>query len=430
MSQSNYIPDISYHLVFCFLSFHQLPLIAQCSKEWNRIVTEPQFLNMFRHNETTNIVNIEHISNAHSSALRHMIRKVSMSYQPLKSTQFLTQFHHLQFLDIKIKWEAADFDITSVFKALGSHLLELKVHISSVDFFSNYFFRFENALCFLTSLTSLHLTSNRLQTINDTKFLTQMKQLKTFVCDCIDFIIVHESFTQDLSCCSELTHLNLFEGNEIAIYLSSLSESLKNTKLNHLGGFLNVSETQQYECLDILNNLSYLQTIGIRINAFYEDTIPPIPKILGKWIQHLEILGRVSDQDVIDINSLPYLKSLVLNQCMNNFQIKMLIEGLPTRLEHLCISSARYLVLEISFQSLSRCIELKTLDLSTIVIINEHDFESLQNLKQLESITIIYSSFGQNPKLNFASPNIQSALKLPSHIFPKLKKVDFQICYY
>jgi hypothetical protein len=46
---TNTIPDISYHLIYCFLSLKELTLVGQCGKTWNRLVTEPSFLNLFRH---------------------------------------------------------------------------------------------------------------------------------------------------------------------------------------------------------------------------------------------------------------------------------------------------------------------------------------------------------------------------------------------
>jgi hypothetical protein len=415
MSNNNTIPDISFQLVFCFLPFRELPLIARCSKEFKRIVTEPLFLNMFRQNEEMNLEQKVNFHNASTSVFRHIIRQMTFFHEPLEHTRFLPHFHH------------------PVFKALGSHLLELKVDTIPQDedelpLNPPSFCHFQSALSFLTSLTSLYL-SNFVdeERFYDMSFLTHMKQLKTFRCDYIDiYLIPIQDLAHNLSFCSELTHLDLFRENDIVHHLPDpqLAGALKQTKLNHLGVFYNVSQDQQYDCAQILNHFSYLKTIGIEIETTMTGATT-IPTLLGKWIHNLELSYRtISDKDVLDLISLPHLKSLELYHCViTDLQMKTLIEGLSTKLQDFVVYYSPYLdsvCVKIIFDSLSRCTKLKSLHLSNIGGVKDSEFDSRNNCKLLESISISNTDPWRPRPLN-----IPSVLKNPSIVFPMLKKVEF-----
>jgi hypothetical protein len=424
MSQKS-IPDISYQLVFCFLPLRNIPIIAQCSKEFKRIVTEPFFFNLFPRHEMVVFKHKSSFVNASSSTFRQMIHQIRLFFRNLKCNRFLIHFNHLESLDMTIDWYTV-FDFTPVFQALGSRLLELKVEsvfpnliVSGDD--SSTFFNFQSALSFLTLLKILNLSNFIYEKISDLSFLSHMKQLKSFKCDCIHprpFTI--QTLVENLSKCSELTDLVLFKNQywPDLNHLANLFNALEKTKLIHFGWFCNITQDQQYKLAEILNHFSYLQTIGIELeSAILFDDIDDtnIPISLGKWIRHLKISFReCSDQDVIDIISLPHLISLELNKCkIYSLQMKNLIDGLSPRLTDLSVSSPNNSVYscEISFNSLSRCVKLKSLNLSKIKGLKDEEFHLLSNCKELESITI--QSLHDN----------QITLTIPSNRFPMLKTV-------
>jgi hypothetical protein len=98
-----HIPDISYHLIFCFLSLKELTCIAQCNKEFTRLVTESSFLNMFHFQGVLNINRQMQIQSASQSPLRSVIVNIKMDIY-LDETMEFSHFNRLESLDLKIHW--------------------------------------------------------------------------------------------------------------------------------------------------------------------------------------------------------------------------------------------------------------------------------------------------------------------------------------
>jgi hypothetical protein len=435
----NTIPDISYHLIFCFLPLRELPQVARCCKEWKRIVTAPSFLNMFRHEDVLEIEDEKKLCSTAGGSFRHVIRDIIIKYIWTKSSAitFLINFHRIQSLELEIGVLNLKLDITPLFKALAHRLRHLKVNFShwsvNVDDHLN---RFQNALSLLVSLTSLTLIDDLMKGLNYILFLSQMKKLKSFHCNGIYYLPSEKDIIDCFRDMPDLIDLELDSFSYIEFVphggirhnlnlLNELISEKHKFKLKHLGNF-NIGHTIDCKfddalCEHLLNKLEDLQTIKIKL----QHSLINIPKQLGKWIQHLEISQmNFSDQHVIDILSLPYLKFIKIKYCeIKGFQMKTLIHGLSHILETYHFEHGMN---QISFKDLSECFKLKSIYLMDIVQLNAEEFDSLLSCKHLESIHIRhdkvrYPFCGFNLKANC---KMHHALKIPSKAFPNLKVVD------
>jgi hypothetical protein len=221
-------PDISYHLIFCFLSLEELCLIAQCSKEWKRLVTAPSFLNMFPNEyefQCTNgssidyvtrsieyITNEYKIQNAYNSSFCPLIHGIRIKQRHCNwmMTSCLVYFHRLVSLHLKIDWcQDNENKISHVFEALGSRLRELNIKIYGFNNKAAQFYLFQNALSHLTQLNSFTLRSyNKIMT--NLSFLSHMKDLQLFSCDCIHCgVITNQDLINHLLTLDNLTTLYL-----------------------------------------------------------------------------------------------------------------------------------------------------------------------------------------------------------------------------
>jgi hypothetical protein len=301
------VPDISFQLIFCFLTLQELPRIAQCCNQWKRLVTGSSFFNMFQQSNQRefHIKNQKTMQNLLASPFYSIFTRIVMTNCAFSDIHMLLfkRLVSVQFNIVDYK-EEEETEFENMFHILGSRLCELKIS-------------FSGGL--------------------DVPFLPY-RALKLI--DHIDLLI-------------ELNYLELsyfFESSNWLNYLRQICFKLKNSKLKHLGCFLNVPDNQQNECAQYLNQLNHLKSIDISV----------------KW---------------------------------NNSKLKILNiiqSGLP-------------------FQSLSKFINLTYLHLNNCFILDE--FELITNCKNLEIIEISHQ-----PKL---SESMIQALKLPSIVFPNLKKVAF-----
>jgi hypothetical protein len=393
------IPDISYHLVFCFLQLKELPLVAQCSKEWNRLATNPSFLVMFKHNDVLNLnppKNNEIIDLTPTSPFLRVIRKIKFSnhFCSLDQMNILIHFTRLKSLNLKIRWSQnltnreMNFDITHLFQALSSELIEL-----SIEIFKNTnsvppvaLCHFQTALSLLTSLKILKIRCMDENIIQDISFLSHMKNLRVFSCNCIsDVLSSSNALATNLSFCKKLLHLQyMMDYDDPIPHLRDLCTGLENSKLSSLYLGYDPLENQDYECFQLLNKLKHLKKIVLAM-----PSKPRIPISLGKWIHSLFLVHRpMTDQDVIDIIGLPFLKSIHLLNCtMDGLKMKALTDGLAPRLEEFTANADRdHIVgIEIPFESLSKCDKLKTLAL-TYVTIDEREYNSLSSKQSAQLV--------------------------------------------
>jgi hypothetical protein len=374
----NYIPDISFQLIFCFLNLKELTRIIQCYKEWKRIATTPLFLNMFRHEEhdVLKIKNIFKTRRASIHPFKHIIQHISIEYDViLKSPiMYLKHFHRLVSLELKIQFctpneSNLEFFIMHVFQALAPTLMKLKLYIYEYTY--SFHQLFLNHLPLLKSLTCLTLMNGKMSDIRNISFLAHMKQLQSFTL--ANFCVVKNNFIQSISSLSKLSHLSLglnYTGHSgVSIHdLNQTFSVLQQSNLKHLDQFFNITKNQEYEFEQLLNKFIHLETIGVTLSNWNDThySLHRIPVSLGKWIRILEIYHRcLNEQDVCDIICLSNLKSLILSNCGGNLNMqKQLIRGLSSRLEVFELYGNG--ISQISFQDLATCKKLTTLTLSQI----------------------------------------------------------------
>jgi hypothetical protein len=378
-----YIPDISYHLIFRFLSLHQLPQIAQCCREWKRIVTEPSFLKMFPYNNIFQIKTNRDCERISKSQFCHIIRKICFTCH-LKSTSYLIHFRQLKSLEIHVNLKKQKtFDIRPVFLALAPTLTELKLKFDTYHSILNLppsFYYLQEALSYLESLHSFKLDVN-CQLFNNISFLSRMKKLQSFSFEKHFYRGGGAEDVFNILCgLPELTRLEFANCSIVSIF-----NGMKNSKLKHISG---VYITQDHHPFDTIPQLQTLNICVLPINV--------IPTPLGKWIQSLaiDISNVFPEQSFQDIVSFPILKSIRIRYFYvhSNLRVDELIEQLASRLENLDLSAhfhtSSFNSTLISFKSISKCQKLETL--------------SLKNFR--------------------VSSETQHALTIPSSTFPMLKK--------
>jgi hypothetical protein len=352
----------------------------------------------------------------------------------LVSSKKMMRFSHLVSLDMVIGSGSIgsgdfSFDTRPIFKAFGSKLIFLKVKIEvnpcNCQDIPFSFYYLQDALSFLTSLTSLTLETGWQNLISDISFLSHMKQLKSFCCNCIrrEFVSVQELANKLLSC-SELTHLsfsNFFQCENSFLKLKELFTNLEQSKIQHLATYddFDIPDGKEYEFLELLNKMSNFQTIDITVRD--NDTIHTF---FGKWIYHLSLKYRVfDDKDIIAINNLFKLKSIRLDACdISDMRLTRLINMLSSRLESIYIELARQTCYNsyASFGPISKCNNLKQLTLIGFRQLKLEEFDLLLNCSQLELIQFEYCCIPTKK----ISQQMQLALKIPSFVsFPLLKTV-------
>jgi hypothetical protein len=305
-----YIPDISYHLIFSFLSFKQLSIVIQCSKEWQRISTHPSFINMFSNQSQCCLFkNKRNINSSLSSPFKNAIRniKIDINNPEMTTISLVVHFSRFTSLEFVIDFgiiENLNFDWVSLFQELGPRLLELKVEIRTLWIVSSQpsILSFQKSLSFLSNLTSLSLLTSRKDEILiiDVSFLSHMKKLKSFICNCIDNILIsNQNLVHNLSCCSDITDLKL---NMFFNYVELLT-SFKNSKLTNIGIFRNIDQSRENGLVQIFNQFNHLKCIDIVIHG-------RIPCLLGKWIRHLVVVSLSFDHysnimdDILSLSNL------------------------------------------------------------------------------------------------------------------------------
>jgi hypothetical protein len=357
---------------------------------------------------------------------------------PRSSTNYLVHFDHLVSLELEITPEYNDFNFGPVFDALGNRLRELKV--KCINVISNrYPFVFHNLqthLGCLSLLTTLTLSTDHCKPIDNLSFLSHMKYLQSFCCDCMDEEkVIAEDLAQNLCACTDLCHLDLgyfFFFNPVD-QLQTLYKGLQNSKLTHLGSFEIIGKDAEHGCAQILNQFIHLKTIGIKLDYFADLNIIPSNKIMGQWIRDLEIRTCESlvTQDVHNIVCFSNLKSIKITDCHIHMEdMQILISGLSSKLEGFDVCSESVDDCYISFKCLSSCKKLKNLHLKNISGLKDNQFYSLLvSCNLLESIEIKYADwwflhrFPSMSNMNSLSMDVQNALRIPSPILPMLKEV-------
>jgi hypothetical protein len=411
-----YIPDISFHLIFCFLTLKELTLIAQCSRYFKRLVTNPFFLNMVSYEDPFDIKNklVEMIE----SPFQHTIKNIdckSISYNT-EMLQLFTRFTRLKKLTLQytpdgnisnpnnlISKTIQDLDIF-IYASLCSHH-EMKLFLSEtfhlfpnlikLDLGFNYFFYFE-AQFDLTNLVQLkHLETLILNDqhgyLSDTNIINVVRslpELSVFAVHGPNFSLIK----------NRLENLRLLCAQPGAPRLLKIidSESLELTDL----------ETCPNEIEHLLNQLPAIEQVNLKI-----DNNVLIPIQLAKWTKSLQLYGRNFNVD--DFKALSYFKKLEsfsLYRCLvNRFSFENIINR---KLKQLTIMDC--IAIPMTFKSISQFNELTDLRLNNCTGLFASEFHFLFNCSKLEIIIIRNSGL-------ILSEHWQAALKIPSSVFPSLR---------
>jgi hypothetical protein len=417
-----YIPDISYQLIFCNLTIHELSLIARCCKDWKRIVFKTNFLNMFRYDRQFVIEKGKNINIPSTSPFHKCIRNINIIdcfhvFSSLIHFQCLESLH-INISSVKYYQATLTSVITPVFKALCGRLRHLEIIDASYyfDYQTDYFPGFFEALSLLSLLNSLKLCLIGYRMCKEElTFLSHMKQLNLFNCDGVNYFTSFTELQTNLRLCPELTQLNMFHffhDTHFSRQLKELCICLQQSKITHIGHFTNIHEDCQNECVKYLNELNCLQTIGIEIYGNHSS----VPSLLGQWIQHLDISYRsIVQEDVLEIIRLPFLKSIHLILC--NIDILQMNKLMNELLSH----SSKIQVLKMMNTRFNQFMDN---DSGLNKIENNNELMKICSILKTQPLYCDCQIYFQTKEIELLK-NITEKLTFPSDVFPILK--DFKV---
>jgi hypothetical protein len=430
MKQNESIPDISFHLIFCFLSLNELALVSCCNKEWKRLVTCPSFLNMFRHHPSLR-VNQQSMLEASRSLFRQFIHTIHVS--DLENLNCLNHFPRLYSLEIEVDWFGERYlnDEINVFGQLNKSLKQLKIYLASYarNETPNIFTSFQKDLCSLTNLTHLYVKDcNRMLT--DSWFIRFMKSLEYLefydsISQSYEFELI--DIIRSLPCLISLSMGNfdtnkcngspfIFKKNHIARLCEQPGAP---PILQEIRACFDIENHEQDECVQHLFKLPSLKIIACIVKDLYSQ----IPIFLRPWLSNLRIefwSSTLSSTDVDRMISLSHLNSLFLynSDIRNNIDtdLSKLIHGVSSTLKMLNIICLKNHY-ELSFELLASCKKLESLSCCHLPYTNFKPDQShllLDNCPQLHT-------------LRFLGCNLKARdfdIKLPSLSYPNLKIID------
>jgi hypothetical protein len=403
------VPDISLQLVFCFLSFKELPLIAQCGKLWKRVVTEPIFFKMYDKDARLSFDARELFRFSLSPfrcALRHIIFTGDF-YDII----LLSQLTQLVSVEIKIDLEY-----------LEQNELQDSILASVVSFPKSVRILKLNIISIYSSSPSLH----RLLIV-DFSFLSSLINLDELV---IGFILRTNSMSDLVVAIRTLPHLKMFDydyyfsPDYILSFLRQLcAQPGAPSSLEYIPRLKNINISDQDECLNLLNQLPFLKIEYECTTSNYE-----LPWALSPIVEYLLIRDRdvFSDNDINSIIAMTQLQSLHIGKSfMTEFQFQRLFNSIGNQLSFIDILLFRHFNCQVLFDCLSKCSQLENLDLgfkySELISYSLH-LHQLRSCTRLQSLEI--TIFSQNCNLDKqVCAQFESNLRLPSSIIPSLKHI-------
>jgi hypothetical protein len=362
------IPDISLQLVFRFVCLKQLPNIVRCCKKWQRVVTDPIFLKMYKHD------NIQYLfgKGLHSlclSPFRHAIKNLDFSSNDLNDMKFISQCTQLNFIEIKIDFdnmkESETFDYLSTFLTFPQSLRVLKLDITFDEFEITSLASLLGAVSSLIQIEELTISceSDEWEEI-DISILSTLINLKKLV---INFQYDNDTISSIVSLVRSLPNLKQLEScynlftDEILPFLRQLcAQTDKPCLLEQIFTLENVCIQEQHECLQLLKQIPYLRELEYQ--CIGQNVIPPslVPIIVNLYIEY----HSFTDSDIDSIISMTQLTNLGISECcLTDTQFKRLFNGVGNQLKLLSIDE---IVVEDRFvllNTISKCSKLEDLKL-------------------------------------------------------------------
>jgi hypothetical protein len=374
-------PDISFHLIFCFLDLRELAIIAQCSHDFRRMVTNRSFLNMYSYEKDVTISSTNKLYLLSSSSFKHAIQNIDcvmhlvpQEFNILDDLCFC--FPKLTTLTISIKpqLDIHFVNISAISQLRNLESLAMNFHVNVED------------------CPKIHPMF-----IDKIRLLPAIRILKVY--DLFIFFDYHyETFGLEnlRRLCAQpgapkyLTTLCLFDGDFI-------------------------SDHQVEECAQLLEKLPSLNSIELRKIGNMR-----FPKLLAKWVTHIDVYNRQfpDTSDLIYFNRLDFIE---LNDCsISCTDLKQIITVHANRLETLrlwnvCTTQASFLDTIITFDTISQCIALTNLHIVKCRGLVESEFHLLNKCRKIKQILIHNCGFTIEQK---------NALEIRSNTFPLLTRCE------
>jgi hypothetical protein len=364
MDQS--IPNISYHLVFCFLNFKEISMVNKCSHKWRQLIMDTSFVKMFDKKETL-LIKYPDNEISSTSPLVHFLQNIQLYYfssiiDTVQSLHFLPQLSSLSILFVESVID--DLPLKKAFRSLSNKLTKLEVKPLAKGGYLPVplLFSFHSPFQYLTSLTYLSIHESSFDQKYNFSFLHYMEELKTFKFIGAKYYI-DSAFISAIRSLPSLVDLELSDISEKLIQELCLQPGAPK-HLIKISSFADMSIVDQVLCCDHLKKLGAFEGIEYRIYSPFVADYLQFPHSLGDFIIKLRIVERkLTKQLVKAILSLKKLKSLQLSHCqMKKKKLNRLIIELSGRLEELQISGE---IPELSPDALSACSKVKSLKMNS-----------------------------------------------------------------
>jgi hypothetical protein len=399
--QYKYIPDISFHLVFCFLTLKELSFITRCSREFRRLSTTQSFINMF-FSSCEEEIQIQNSYNLHSilvSPFKNQVKHIEYygDFASKKVLQLFTQF--LKLKKIKLVYlenhvvQNQNFEKISSFNNFTmSSLQDLWVEFDLDIGFDRYIVvHFLDSLShFPTSLKEFHMKiyppAFKNVIVNNISNISQFQQLEILQ---LKIVLISSTCDTIIDTVRRLPLLRI-------LHVDKLFHNVMNVRrlcaqpgappaLKQISSFNGLGSTmQQNECAQLLLQLPSLERIQMKIWFPH-----PIPISLVQWVSDLSLEEwHFNDDFITNLSLFKKIDSIHLLNC---------------RL--------------VSFSSISQCTELTHLKLHRCSGLLASEFHLLYNCSKLETIQISFCDLENN-----LTQEQTASLKLPSQVFPALQQ--------
>jgi hypothetical protein len=422
------VPDISLQLIFCFLSLKDLPIIAQCSKRWYKIVTQNFFFKMYQHDNVSSSFNESNFPSFCSSPFRQAVCCLSFEINSdLEQIRFIPKLANLASLELEIDLygdiDPSFIDYQQAFNLFPQSLRIFKVKI--IDFDYSLIDMFLLSVSSITQINELSITSD--YDTSNFLFIAALVNL-TKLNISLDYSIEGRNSLfialQSLSRLEELTTLDYhFDNIEIISSLRYLcNDPCVLSSLRRIPAFTNIAIHDQLEFVRLLKKLPALEYIHYIITNNVD-----ISAQLASIIECLEISDHIfTDNDVKTIISISNLFDLSLTNCsITSTQFQCLFNAVGKQLKHLFICKLPLTPCSLLFECITNCPKLEKLFL-VFNIIHQIEFAvhlyQLQKCTRLETLDITITDDDDQE----CCEKFKSILTLPSSIIPSLKNIVIQ----
>jgi hypothetical protein len=438
--KEKYIPDISYHLIFCFLNISELRLISLCSHHFKRLVTNKSFITMYLCEETIIIKNSNNLPVMFETPLQNVVKK--LEYHGSVSPSILESFKHFPHLQ-KIKLFNYSSHLTIYHKLSPVFLETNTIPLHSLQEFCVVLYSSISYYDFITLFSSFVSLNPNLKTLdiqflgfvghhihNLSKYILKLSQLKQLEVLKLNFSSwFYESICPNII--DTVRRLPVLRVLDVDILFPvDIDNSLENLRqlcaqpgappaLTTIGSFdMRMSQSQQLECVQLLQQLPLLHTIDLLVYGNNHA----IPTSLVPWIETIMFQSRFFDNDFKPLSLFHRLHSLILIGCyIDDDSFGQLLRSIASSLKKLKvvnqIASSTF-----SLITISACIHLTHLELENCsgFFIESELYFLLTQCSKLQQIEISNCDFNMMKM----SKDEQEALKIPSKLFSSLKKCD------